>query len=268
MASESSRRNSVPGLLSLRSIFGILFALLMMAGGAANAALPPVVEGNPQPAARAASGGVGMVEIYNRLQQLQLEVQTLRGELEEQSYTLDNINKRQRDLYMDLDRRIQQLESGGRPSGSAMPAVGSDSVQSVVTPPASPVGSSGMDDKAEYDQAFALLKDGKYDQAADAFKRFVASHSGSVYVPNALYWQGEAYYVTRQFDPAKSVFDQVLQQYPAHSKAKDAMLKIGYIHFENKNWAAAREMLDNVVSRFPGTSASRLAQQKLDAIKQ
>lgn len=208
-----------------------------------------------------------MVEIYNRLEHLQREVQTLRGELEEQAYTLDNLNKRQRELYLDLDRRIQQLEGTGArsvapvPSGSATPPV-----PDAASSPA--IHDTSASDKDEYEKAFGLLKDGRYEQAINAFHAFVITHPNSAYVPNALYWQGEASYVTRDFVKAMEVFQQVLAQYPAHSKAKDAMLKIGYIHYENKQWAAAREALDNVVARYPNTSASRLAKQRLDQMNQ
>lgn len=248
----------------LKSAFA---GVLILAGGVASAALPPVVEGNPQSVARPAAGGVGMVEIYNRLQQLQQEVQTLRGELEEHSYMLDNINKRQRDLYMDLDRRIQALEGGGvrAPAPAASSLAPSESAPSANVPATT---SNQGSEKSDYDQAFSLLKAGDYDKAAEAFSQFVTTYPQSGYVPNALYWLGEANYVTRKFEPAKSAFDQVIQQYPAHSKAKDAMLKVGYIHFENKDWNAAKQMLDNVVTHYPGSSAARLAQQRLDAIKQ
>lgn len=264
MASESPRRNSLPGILSLTGPKVLWAALILMVGGAAQAALPPVVEGNPPTAPAGAASNVGLVEIYNRLQQLQNEVQTLRGQVEEQTYLIDNMTKRQRDLYMDLDRRIQQLESGQASQGPASSDLGGPSEPSGSSA-GSPAPASG-NDQAAYDQAFDLLKSGKYEQAATAFQQFVAQYPNSGYLPNALYWQGEAYYVTRKFDPAMSAFQQVLRDHATHSKAKDALLKVGYIQFENKDWAASRQTLRDVVSKYPGTSAARLAQQRLNTI--
>ena len=54
----------------------------------------------------------GLLDMLQRLESLQTELQRLRGELEVQSHTLEQMKKQQRDLYTDLDRRMQRLESG------------------------------------------------------------------------------------------------------------------------------------------------------------
>ncbi|HEX9583481.1 MAG TPA: YbgF trimerization domain-containing protein, partial [Gammaproteobacteria bacterium] len=53
-----------------------------------------------------------MVELLGTVQALQREVQSLRGEVELQGHNLSQIKHRQRELYLDLDRRLQRLESG------------------------------------------------------------------------------------------------------------------------------------------------------------
>ena len=89
-----------------------------------------------------------------------------------------------------------------------------------------------------------------------------------MYLPNALYWLGEASYVNRDFSRALAEFNKVIVDYATHSKAKDAMLKIGFIQYENKQWKEARQTLQNVVSAFPGTTVSGLAQKRLDRMRQ
>jgi len=54
----------------------------------------------------------GLVDILQQLQQLQREISTLRGEIETQNYNLEQLTRRQRDLYTDVDRRLQSLERG------------------------------------------------------------------------------------------------------------------------------------------------------------
>ena len=52
-----------------------------------------------------------MFQLRDRIETLQTEIQLLRGEQETQSFKIQGIEKRLRDLYLDLDRRMQQLES-------------------------------------------------------------------------------------------------------------------------------------------------------------
>ena len=50
----------------------------------------------------------GLLDLFRQLESLQAEVQTLRGQLEEQQYTIERLRQSQRDAYVDLDRRLQE----------------------------------------------------------------------------------------------------------------------------------------------------------------
>src|SRR5438309_7646392 len=66
----------------------------------------------------------GMVDIFNQLEQVKRDMAQLRGQLEVITYELTEAQKRQRDLYVDLDSRLRRIESGGSSpaaSGSAPP---------------------------------------------------------------------------------------------------------------------------------------------------
>ena len=56
--------------------------------------------------------GQGLSDMLQQLQQLQREISSLRGEIETQNFKLDQLTSRQRDLYTDVDQRIQRLEQG------------------------------------------------------------------------------------------------------------------------------------------------------------
>lgn len=61
----------------------------------------------------------GLIDMLTQLQQLQREVQQLRGEVEMQGEQLRRMQEQQRTLYLDMERRLQQ---GGAavPSGAAV----------------------------------------------------------------------------------------------------------------------------------------------------
>jgi tol-pal system protein YbgF len=156
----------------------------------------------------------------------------------------------QRDMYGDADRRLTALEGGG-PRASVSSGSGTDL----------PVPQG--DDRANYQAAFDLLKDGKYNEAISGFRQFLTTFPTSALADNAQYWLGEAHYVNKQYTDALRDFRTVLEKYPDSRKTPDALLKIGFCNYELKNWAEARSSLQQVVQRFGDTTAARLASQRL-----
>lgn len=227
----------------------------------------------------------GLVEMLNRLEQLQQDVQALRGELELHTHRLDGMERRQREQYMDIDRRLQELET--RSPGAVAPGVDTGNGGVAVLPPVAPVTpdtpvtpvtpdtpspppvatADPATAKAEYDTALAILREGRYADAAQSFKQFLARHPTSSYSANASYWLGETYYVTRDFDQSLATFTALVTNHPQSPKVSDSRLKIGYIHYEKKDWKAARQELEAVVSSYPGTTAARLASDRLARMK-
>ena len=96
----------------------IRLALLLCLSGSACAEpvpLPPVVDNNVYPAANAQvpkpTSTNTMFEIMGRLEQLQQEVQQLTGKVEEQTFQLNELKKRQNTMYTDFDDRIQGIRA-------------------------------------------------------------------------------------------------------------------------------------------------------------
>lgn len=248
----------------MRKSFNKLVFSLVLFGSAASAALPPVVDASSQAAPKQAKTSPAIVGMFNRMQQLQNEVQQLRGQLEEQNYLIESLKKRQRDLYLDTDRRLQLLESYkvGASTGTEDSSLTERNQNSGLK------ASPGKVDKKAYTQAFSILKAGRYQQAIKAFDDFVGNYPNSAYLPNALYWLGEASYVSRDYDRALIEFNKVIGQFSGHSKSKDALLKRGFIFYEKKQWQQARDNLTKVLTDYPNTTVAGLAKQRLDRMLQ
>ncbi len=54
----------------------------------------------------------GLLDLARQIQTLQQEVNKLRGEIEVQSHTIEQMKERERALHADMDKRLQTLESG------------------------------------------------------------------------------------------------------------------------------------------------------------
>ena len=63
----------------------------------------------------------GLIELSKQIEALQQEVRQLRGDLENQAFTLEQARKAQRDAYADNDRRLSALEQGGTAGSAGVP---------------------------------------------------------------------------------------------------------------------------------------------------
>jgi tol-pal system protein YbgF len=244
--------------------------------------------------AQAADPGV-IADLVIQVQDLQDEVRTLRGRVEEQERELDNIKKRQRDQYLDLDQRISEKSAGApvNPEHAAPETAPETATAAAEEPPADDVpevrapmetpsdtvalsepqvesqsaAASSEAEKQAYDRAFQSLKDLQYADAAEGFQSFLSSYPGSEYADNAQYWLGESYYVTRNYDLALNAFNDLINDYPDSGKVPDALLKIGYTYYELKQWDNARTALTRVQTDFPDTTLARLAESRLRSMR-
>ena len=187
-----------------------------------------------------------LLSLAQRADQLQNELSVLRGRIEVLENTNETLRKQQRDLYADLDKRLTGMATGPAPGA-----------------PAAGTAAAAGADQAAYDQAFNILKAGKYPEAITAFQQFLQSWPQSALADNAQYWLGESYYVTRDFQSAAAAFQTLLDRWPDSRKAPDALLKLGYTQAELKHTAQARATLTSVSTRFPGSDAANLAAARL-----
>lgn len=205
-----------------------------------------------------------------QLEQLKQEIAALRDQLEQQEYEFDIIKQRQRSLYQDMDRRINDIEGGAGSGGGhvAVPAPVAPPVASGgvnVTPTVA--GTDDSDGKQQYSAAFGMLKEGNYKQSITAFQEFLRAYPHSRYADNAQYWLGEANYVSREYKTALEEFQRLIAQYPDSSKIAGARLKIGFTYFELKNWSAARDALQQVIKLYPDSTVAAKAQERLDRMR-
>jgi tol-pal system protein YbgF len=222
-----------------------------------------------------------LVEILQRLEALQREVSALRNDTEVVTNELNGLKGRQRELYLDVDRRLQELEAAQFAGATAGPDIEVETpttptppVQTptpvVVTTPKPPATAPGVPSEEEtqaYKAAFDLLKDGRYDSAIAAFRQFQIKYTNSAYADNAQYWLGEANYVSRQYAAALSEFRKVIEDHPDSSKTPDATLKLGFTYYELGQWENARKALTDVSERYPNTTVARLAEKRLKRMK-
>jgi tol-pal system protein YbgF len=209
----------------------------------------------------------GVLELLSQLDALKAELAKLRGQIEVHAHEIEVTQKRQRDLYADLDSRLRKLERGGAPANGS-PAAGQ------VPLPAGEAGAGkpqAAADPAEetraYEAALNQFKVGNYQGAIASFQGFVAAYPSSQLAPSAQYWIGNSYFNLRDYKNAMAAQQKLIGQYPASPKVPDAMLNIASCHQGLGDTAAAKAMLENLVAKFPLSNAADLAKKRLANLK-
>lgn len=198
----------------------------------------------------------------NDLERLQEDVRRLTGRIEELQYKLDQLEKRQKDFYLDLDARLNALSSGGvaasaPPQGATAPAA---------TPPATPTASATApagNAKAEFEAALAKLQARDPKNALAAFETFLRQYPNDAQVPAAHFWAGTAALQLKQYETARRHFARVVYDTPKHELAPDAMLGLANALQGMGDEVGATDMLKRLVERYPNTPAGQVARQRL-----
>jgi tol-pal system protein YbgF len=236
--------------------------------------------------------GQGLVSLLSRVDQLQNEIQRLNGDNESLRHEIETMQKRQRDLYLDLDERLQSqsqpatavevpqvqqangdetgnLTTAPKSQTSDTPALDTTTPETAGSSPAVQVNTAPVaveSGEAAYQAALQTLRSGQYEQAITALAAFPEQYPQSNYLPNAYYWKGEANYVLQHFDLAITDFQTVIDRFPKSTKIADATLKRGFSEYELGKVEAALSTLKYVVEQYPNTSAARLAKVRIDRI--
>ena len=227
----------------------------------------------------------GLADLATQIQLLQGDLAKLRGQIEVVTYELEQSQKRQRDLYVDLDTRLRKIETaaappaaGGEPANAANPASAAGnpppapapanpaaSAPPAVVATAPPVrnAADGVAEQRAYDAALDLFKRGDYQGAINAFGSFVKTYPRSPLAPSAQYWMGNAQYAKRDYRASIVTQRQLLKEFPDNAKAPDALLNIASAQSDMGDNAAARRTLEELIAKYPKSEAGARARQRL-----
>ena len=225
----------------------------------------------------------------NRMNQLETQLREMTGQLEQQSYEIKMLKEQlEAAKAAPATPTMNQI---GRPFGtSPLTGIYGDEGSDAVSPPtqaggmqqitsAAPAGGApytaqpnqlgtlsqtpgastynppaGNDPSAVYEAAFALVKDGSYDQAELGLKDFLTRFPDHTLAPNARYWLGETYYVRKDFTQAARIFAEAYQQAPKGPKGPDNLLKLGLSLAGMGNKKDACIALNQLQTEYGGTA--------------
>ena len=209
-----------------------------------------------------------LTQLQQQLSDSQRDADTLRGQIQENQYQLNQIVERQKQMYQQMDS-LSQGSAGAASTGAAAAtgdASGSANAAAAPDTGAAQAPASTGDVNSDYNAAVSLaLEKKQYDEAIAAFQSFVKKYPDSTYLPNANYWLGQLYYNKGKKDDAAYYFAVVVKNYPKSPKSSDAMYKVGVIMQEKGQADKAKAVFTQVVKQYPNTDAAKQAQKRLSA---
>ncbi len=253
------------GVRSVVSRFFLLvvFSVLLSAAFAAFAAVPVDIEKRLQRIERLLDNQ-NLLQMYTVQQALKQELSRLRGDVDIINHELSQLKQQQKDIYVDLDQRIVELENK---ISSQQVVAGSEGIAPAVVEAEGSANTGSLSEQESYQAALSVLKGSQYETAIESFQFFLADYPNSDYAANAQYWMAEAYYVLKDYSSAVEHFRKVINAYPGSRKTADAYLKIGFSFYELKEWAKAKVELEKVLADYPASTAARLAQSRLQKMQ-
>jgi len=210
----------------------------------------------------------GVVDLFKDVEQIKADIAKLRGQYEVLTYELEQAQKRQRDLYLDLDSRLRKLEGG---PGAAAATPGATDATPATTGGAGPTpvpgtqarpGDAAAEQRA-YDAALDQFKSGNYSAATASFQAFTRTYPRRPLAPSAMYWAGNAQYAQKDFRAAIATQRQLLATFPDSQKVPDALLIIASAQIELGDSGGAKKTLEEIVAKYPTSEAAGKARQRL-----
>lgn len=225
-----------------------------------------------------------------RLDTLQIELQRMRGSMEESKHhaqkasddvialneeltshivkqTVD-LNQLQEDIrtmkaFLGMKAGVQQDESVAMPTGNV-----AGLTTTTVTPSGNLTKVTGVPDPEElYNDAYTRLNQKDYQAARKAFKEFLKLFPQTEYSDNAQFWIGESYYREKRYEEAILEFEEVIKKFPQGNKLPDALLKQAFSFVAINDNNSAKLLLQKIIDQYPTSAQAEIAKVKLTSLK-
>lgn len=228
--------------------------------------------------------GDSQLEMLKRMEQLQSDVLRLRGEVEDLTHQLETVKRQQKDLSLDLDRRLQAatppppaVTTEAAPTGSQEPPA----VAQQPAPPPAPAPTPAAPAPVPAPAPAAPAPAPTPSPAAGLAKlpsppappplrtpppAPTPAPSADSAARQAAYQKGFNVLKEGKYAEAIKEFKGFLAAYPKGEYADNAAYWLAEAHYVNRDLAAARESFRKVVKEFPQAPKIADAQLKLGYI--
>ena len=205
--------------------------------------------------------------LNKRINELQGEVDLLQHQIEQQQTSINTLESNQGLLITQTQSLTSdRTESTGNVIVNTEPSITEESPDQNPIPESVIIEDSPEEDpeaRNQYQAAFQLLKESRYQDATNAFTQFLQNYSRGEYADKAQYWIGEIHYIQQDFSSAITAYQTHLENFPQSPKRSQSKLKLANSYIETNQLERANQTLEQILDEFPGSSAARAATETL-----
>jgi tol-pal system protein YbgF len=215
-----------------------------------------------------------LAEVGAETDRIKEDLSALSGRVEENTHLAKHVIERdttQEDTLnagiADLRTRVDELEKSIKDVKAYLGLVpgfehkgAATGEEKTVQPPVSP-------ERARYEHALAVYKEGKLEEAIGNFNELIKTFPKSDLADNAQFWIGECYMALKRYEQAILAYQQVIKQYPKGNKVPDAMLRQALAFQAINDNTSAKLLLKKVIKNYPNSNAANLAKTRLNSMK-
>ena len=231
--------------------------------------------------------GRGLIDLLQQVESLQLEVQRLHGQIEEQTYTIEQVRKTQRDTYVDIDQRLQGIEqrrgvssemnAGANmvPPLTILTAPGSDTVAGTPAPQSSlrmevqsgpgvvPEPDPMADDTGQL--APEVTPRTPTPTVTSALPPSIAEQRTTIdnEMSEAVYRDAFSLLKAGQYEESIAAFNEFLQLYPNSRYADNAQYWLGETHYVKREFEPAVVEYRKLIETYPASKKQSHAMLKI-----
>ncbi len=189
-----------------------------------------------------------LLDLNNQLETMRGEIAKLRGNDEQFTRELADLQRKQKDVSQLTDERLRKLEPV---------KVTLDGKEFVVE----------QDERKAYEEAIGVIRNGDFDKAVAMLSAFQRRFVGSNYTDSTRFWLGNALYGKRDYKEAVSAFRAFVVGAADHPRAPEALLALANSQAEMKDAKSARKTLDELIKAYPQSEAAAAAKERMATLK-
>ena len=202
--------------------------------------------------------------LLEKLNKLEEEIANLSNNLDQNTYELQRIEDANQLRYMDLDKRIHQLET------LILLTNEEDNQDQIVSGDIdeNPLSDLIANDESEeefllWSNSLKLIENSRYSEAAENLRLLILSFPRGEYSIEAYFYLGDIYFQQQMYQDSIETFNSLLNNFPENNRTPESIFKLGLNFLRLEDELAAISNFNNVIQNYPESSAAILSEEEL-----
>ena len=202
--------------------------------------------------------------LLDKLNKLEQEISNLSNNLDHNTYEFQRIEDANQLRYMDLDKRIHQLETLILLSSEEDNQDQIELSDVDENPLSALISNDGSEEEFSlWSNSLKLIENSRYSEAAENLRLLILSFPQGEYSVEAYFYLGDIYFQQQMYQDSIETFNSLLNNFPENKRTPESFFKLGLNFLQLEDETSARSNFNNVIQNYPESSAAILSEEEL-----